>query len=104
MERPQRWSTPFGLDVSDDDIEMLLKRSDIAAIEADRFPAHTSLEGVLRNDARLVKYRQGDLVVREGDYGNSAFLVLEGNLRVVLAPKLPNDMLGRHQTRKKVFF
>ena len=104
MERPQRWATPFGLDVSDDDIEMLLKRSDIAAIEADRFPAHTSLEGVLRNDARIVKYRQGDLVVREGDYGNSAFLVLDGNLRVVLAPKLPNDMLGRHQTRKKGFF
>ena len=104
MERPQRWSTPFGPDMSDDDIGMLFRRADIAAIEAERFPAHTPLEGVLRNDTRLVRYSQGDLVVREGDYGNSAFLVLKGNLRVVLAPKLPQSLLGRQHARKKGFF
>src|SRR5206468_3063335 len=39
-----------------------------------------------------------------GDYGNSAFLVLEGKLRVVLAPGLPRELLGRQETQKKGFF
>ena len=46
----------------------------------------------------------GDIVVREGDYGNSAFLVLDGSLRVVLAPELPQSMLGRQSRRRKGFF
>ena len=32
---------------------------------------------------RLVRYEPGDVIVREGDYGNSAFLILEGTVRVV---------------------
>jgi Fe-S-cluster-containing dehydrogenase component/CRP-like cAMP-binding protein len=104
MERPQRWATPFGPDMSDDDVASLFERDDIAAIEIDRFPKHTPLEGVLRNDTRIVRYSAGDIVVREGDYGNSAFLVLKGNLRVVLAPKLPQSLLGRQNAKKKGFF
>ncbi len=104
MERPQRWSTPFGEDMTQADVESLLRRPDIAAIEADNFPKHTPLQGVLLNDTRIVRFRAGDIVVREGDYGNSAFLVLEGSLRVVLAPELPHSLLGRQQTGKKGFF
>ena len=104
MARPQRWSTPFGADMTDEDVITLLKRSDIAAIEADNFPKHTPLSGVFRNDTRIVKFRSGDLVVREGDYGNSAFLVMEGSLRVVIAPELPQTLLGRQAARKKGFF
>ena len=80
MARPQRWSTPFGSEMTDDDVEALLKRPDIAAIEADNFPKHTPLAGVLRNDTRISQFRAGDIVVREGDYGNSAFLVMSGGL------------------------
>lgn len=39
--------------------------------------------------------------MREGDYGNSAFLILSGCLRVVLSPGLPRAMLGRQTTRRK---
>lgn len=104
MARPQRWSTPFGAEMTDEDVDTLLQRPDIAAIEADSFPKHTPLSGVLRNDTRIVKFRAGDIVVREGDYGNSAFLVMNGSLRVVLAPELPQNLLGRQESRKKGFF
>jgi Fe-S-cluster-containing dehydrogenase component/CRP-like cAMP-binding protein len=104
MKRPQRWETPFGPEMTDDDVASLFERGDIAAIESDRFPKHTPLEGVLRNDTRIVRYSAGDIIVREGDYGNSAFLVLKGNLRVVLAPKLPQSLLGRQNAKKKGFF
>ncbi|PPR21657.1 MAG: NADH-dependent phenylglyoxylate dehydrogenase subunit beta [Alphaproteobacteria bacterium MarineAlpha10_Bin3] len=104
MDRPQRWATPFGADMTPEDVDALLQRPDIAAIEADKFPKHTPLHGVLSNDTRIMQYRAGDIVVREGDYGNSAFLVLEGSLRVVLAPNLPQSLLGRHASRRKGFF
>ena len=32
--------------------------------------------GILRNDARLVTYEPGDIIVREGDYGSSLFFIV----------------------------
>ena len=99
--RPQRWDAPFGPDLTDADVDRLLARPEIAAIRADRFPAHASLREILRNDTRIVRLQPGDLVVREGDYGNSAFLVLAGKLRVVVAPELPSELLGRQQVHRR---
>lgn len=104
IERPQRWDAPFGPDMTDADVEMLLQRPEVAAINADAFPKHTPLDGILRNDTRIVDVAPGDIVVRDNDYGNSAFLILSGNLRVVLAPGLPAHMLGRQSSRRKGFF
>jgi len=90
--------------MTDADVSRLLGRSEISAIETEKFPKHTPLNGILRNDTRIVKCAPGDMVVREGDYGNSAFLVLTGKLRVVLAPGLPRNLIGRQSMRKKGFF
>ncbi len=103
MSRPQRWDVPFG-DMSEADIDRLMALKEIAEIQADAFPAHIPLRGILKNDARLAVFQAGDIVVREGDYGNSAFLVLGGQLRVVLAPSLPREMIGRQAARKRGFF
>jgi len=104
MARPQRWDAPLSPDMTDDDVADLLRRNPIAKIKSDKFPEHTPLEGILRNDTRIVAHRAGDIVVRSGDYGNSAFIVLEGRLRVVIAPDLPADLLGRQDVAKKGFF
>ena len=104
LVRPQRWDSPFGPEMTDGDVAMLLARPEFKDIDASRFPAGTPLEGILRNDTRLVHTQPGDIVLRLGDYGNSAFLILDGDLRVVLAPGLPSRLLGRQQTRKKGFF
>ena len=104
MARPQRWDTPFGPDMTGEDVALLIQRPDIAAIHADKFPGHTPLKGILKNDTRIMRYTAGDIVVREGDYGSSAFLVLEGKLRVVLAPSLPSNLLGRQAPHEKGFF
>ncbi|MBT7520664.1 MAG: hypothetical protein HN646_00145, partial [Nitrospina sp.] len=74
QSRPQRWDEPFGADMTDADVERLLSIPEIKAIEAEKFPSRISLAGILRNDSRIVRYKVGDIVIREGDYGNSAFL------------------------------
>ncbi len=104
VARPQRWDQPFGPEMTKADVDRLLAQPEIAAIRADRFPARLPLRDILRNDARIVRFHPGDLIVREGDYGNSAFLILHGRVRVVLAPGLPREMLGRHETPRQSFW
>ncbi len=103
VNKPQRWDVPFGADMTDADVDALMANPAIAAIKADNFPAHAALRAILRNDGRIVGFEPGDIVVREGDYGNSAFLVLSGNLRVVMPPGLSRDLLGRQAPHKKGF-
>jgi len=104
MARPQRWSTPFGPDMTDETIDELMKYPIFGDIDEDRFPGNTPLRGILGNDTRVINFQPGDIVVREGDYGNSAFLILDGNLRVVISPDLPQNLLGRASASKKGFF
>ena len=99
IDRPQRWDVPFGPEMTEADVQRLLKIEPFKSIDPNKFPESTPLAGILANDTRLVKYRSGDLVVREGDYGHSAFLILKGKVRVVLE-SLPPALLGR-QTRKR---
>jgi Fe-S-cluster-containing dehydrogenase component/CRP-like cAMP-binding protein len=95
LQRPKRWDAPFDSSMSDYDVDALLARPEFASLDATRFPAAAPLRGILKNDCRIVRYDPGDIVVREGDYGNSAFLVLSGTVRVVLRPGLPQRLLGR---------
>ncbi|MBI3881740.1 MAG: cyclic nucleotide-binding domain-containing protein [Verrucomicrobia bacterium] len=101
MSRPQRWDAPFGPDMTDAAVDRLLARPEFATIRAGRFPSHAPLREILRHDTRLVRFKAGDLVVREGDYGSSAFVILSGTLRVVLTPGLPRELLGRRPARRR---
>ena len=95
IQRPQRWDTPFGADMTEKDVDHILRLEPFASMDPKRFPASQSLAGIIRNDTRIISYNDGDLIVRKDDYGNSAFLILEGEARVVLNPDLPEAMLGR---------
>ena len=103
LTRPQRWDSPFDPEMGESDVASLMERPPLAAINAEAFPDHTPLAGILQNDTRIVDYKAGDIVVREGDYGNSAFLVLGGKLRVFVAD-YPDALSGRETMGKKGFF
>jgi len=101
LQRPKRWDAPFDPGMSDELVAELLGRPEFSSIDAARFPAAAPLGGILRNDCRISVYQPGELLVREGDYGNSAFLVLSGTLRAVLPPGLPQRVLGRTAEQKR---
>ncbi len=84
IDRPQRWSEPFGSCMSDADVARLLATEPFRSMDPAAFPRQVSLAGLLANDCRIVEYEAGDVVYRQGDYGNSAFLILTGELSVVL--------------------
>ena len=85
--------------MSDADVAWLRTRQPFASLDTAAFPKSTPLEGILRNDCRLMRCEPGEVVVREGDYGSSAFLVLAGSVRVVMS-SLPAANLGRGEIEK----
>ncbi len=103
VERPQRWDVPFGDAMGDAEVDQLLELDPFYEMDASNFPAALPLRGILKNDTRINYYPSGGIVVREGDYGNSAFLVLRGGVQVVLSG-LDLEVLGRQPIRKQGFF
>ncbi len=81
----------------------LVKLEPFSRIDAQQFPKHLPLEGVLLNDTRLLKLSPNQIIVREGDYGNSAFLILRGKVRIII-DSLPRKLLGRSSGRDKNIF
>jgi Fe-S-cluster-containing dehydrogenase component/CRP-like cAMP-binding protein len=99
IQRPQRWDAPFDAEMSDDQAKRLLDQEPLRRLDPSRFPPGTPLLGLIKNDTRLIACKPGDLIVREGDYGSSAFFILHGSVRVAL-DDLPPTLLGRRDARK----
>ena len=103
--KPPRWDTPFGNTALDDlDINRILDINPFKDMNEEKFPRHLPLRDIIRYDTRILNFTDGELIVREGDYGNSAFIILEGSIKVILPPGLPEDMLGRNKTQRKSLF
>jgi Fe-S-cluster-containing dehydrogenase component/CRP-like cAMP-binding protein len=98
--RPSRWDVPFGDAMTNRDVDRLLSVEPFRSVDASRFPTTLPLRGILRNDARIVEFQPGDLVIREGDYGNSAFMLLHGTLHVALQSLAP-ELIGHPPKPKK---
>jgi Fe-S-cluster-containing dehydrogenase component/CRP-like cAMP-binding protein len=90
--------------MSDAEVDRLLAIAPFSQMVSENFPKRTPLREILRNDTSIRRYRKGEIIVRQGDYGTSAFLILSGTTRVVLKPDLPPAVLGRQAPSKKGFF
>ena len=104
LDRPRRWDAPFATDFPPGAIESLLAIAPFNAMNPDSFPRSSSLPDILRNDTALRTFKANELIVREGDYGTSAFIIIQGRARVVLSPGLPPSAVGRKERSKKGLF
>lgn len=99
VRRPQRWSEPMDASMSDADVCWLRSREPFSGMDPKSFPRSIPLDGILRNDCRIRRCEPGEVIVREGDYGNSAFLVLAGSV-AVMVDSLSPEKLGRAPKEK----
>ncbi len=100
VTRLERWNQPFDPGMSEAIVDELLRLSPFATMDERRFSPRIPLHGILANDCRIVEFETGDVLMRQGDYGGSVFLVLEGQVSATLS-KLPDELLGRQTPRKK---
>lgn len=84
VDRPVRWDHPLDTDMLTRDIRWMLDQHPFSSMNPDLFSSNCSIENVLRHDSRILRFEPGDIVIREGDYGSSAFLVLRGSVRAFL--------------------
>lgn len=104
IERPQRWDRQFDPEMTETDVNRVLEVRPFSEMDPGKFSKRTPLNAILLNDARIRRFKNGQIIVRAGDYGSSAFLVLSGHARVVLNPGLPDKMLGRRKSQSKSLF
>jgi len=100
INRPKRWDEPFDPSLSDGMAAELLTVEPLASIDPDAFSKSIPLQGIIKNDCRVLDLKKGDIIVREGDYGSSAFLILFGEALVSLQ-SLPENVLGRQPKKKR---
>ncbi len=100
VPRPKRWDHPLDPTLTNRDVQWLLLQTPFREIDDQTFPSSSRIKDILKNDSRILRYQQGDLILREGDYGGSAFLVLSGCVRVILSNLSPQGMDHQATTRK----
>lgn len=99
IDRPKRWDHPFDPAMRESDLEWLMSLDRFAEMDQSRFASSATLKDILRNDSKINRYEAGDVIVREGDYGSSAFIVLRGKVRVIIS-RLDPQALGRLEKKK----
>lgn len=104
LDRPQRWDAAFDPEMTDAAVDRLLILAPFTRMNPENFPKRASLRDILKHDTRIRTFKRGEIIVREGDYGTSAFMVMTGNVRVVLGPDLPPSVLGRRVSKRKSLF
>lgn len=103
LERPQRWDAAFDPEMTPEAVQRILKLAPFRDMHPEAFPKKLSLADILQHDVRIRRFRNGEIIVREGDYGTSAFMIISGSVRIVLG-SLPASVLGRRVSKRKGFF
>ena len=108
VQRPKRWDQPFASQrvgasngeqivvgrMGDGDYQTVLAAPHFNQMEPANFSKAVSLEGIIKNDSRIRDYQQNQVIVRAGEYINSAFLVLSGNVVILPLRESPEPHAG----------
>lgn len=99
IKRQQQREKLFDEHMRDADVEQLLRIRPFKAMDASLFPSQNSLHKILKTDTRIRRFDAGEVIVRQGDYGDSAFLILAGAVHVSL--DIEESILGRTKPKPK---
>lgn len=97
---------PFSPDITDAVAKDLAELSAFSEID-DSFRNSPQFLKLLKMHTRLIYCLDGDIIVRKGDWGNSAFFIIAGTAVVEIEPPgsgLSEEVLGRGRRQKKGFF
>ncbi len=100
-ERNRRWDTTFGEEPLDSaTVAQVLALPAFADVQADSFPAHLRLEDLIANEGRIRTCKRGEVILRQGDYGNSLFIILSGSVIGVNDPDVTGKAAGRRSKKR----
>lgn len=95
--RPQRWDNSFdeqgGLD--EQDIERILASPLLSRLNPQQFSERFSLHDIIKHDTRLKHYQNNQIICAQGDYDNSAYVVLSGQVGIIAGDKQASQTLDQ---------
>lgn len=83
IDRPKRWDQPFDSTMSAETVVRVLSAPHFCWMNRNNFPNTLKLTGIIRNDCRIRTFEKNQVVIRAGEYVNSAFLVLSGEVAML---------------------
>jgi len=83
INRPQRWDQPFDSTMSAESVVKVLSAPHFCSMSRNNFPDTLKLTGIIRNDCRIRTFDKNQVVIRAGEYVNSAFLLLSGEVAML---------------------
>ena len=104
VERLGRQDNPFDPEFPETDLDRIAALAPFKDMDPASFPKKQPLRMILQSDTRIRRFKRGEIIVRAGDYGSSAFMIVGGDVRVVLPPGLPDRVLGRREPAKRSVF
>ena len=113
IPRPKRWDIPFWQDapdcqpMTDAEVDRILSISPFAELDSAKFRKSLPLRDILKNDSRIRTCESGDVLVRKGDWGNTAFFVLSGAVHVDLnvdGASIADTIMKSPSRKKRSFF
>jgi Fe-S-cluster-containing dehydrogenase component/CRP-like cAMP-binding protein len=99
VKRPKRWDQPFDDSLQVEDVVKIFSGPHFRSMDRSNFPDSLKLIDIVRNDCRLKSFKKGQLIVRSGEYVNSAFIVQSGEVALLSAADLPPGLWG--QTKRQ---
>ena len=105
IPRPRRWDRPLAPDMTEGDVlRVLFTLRVFGAIDQGQFPSTLSLQDIIRNDARIRRYRRGEIIIRKGDYGNALFVIVSGVVRELLEESALESAIDNKTHERRGFF
>jgi len=86
------------------DLESILDFDLSEDFEEPSLPDNNTRIEIVCKHTRIVKFKKGDIILREGYYGNSAFFIASGKVAAILPPGLLNQQLGHLSVEKTSLF
>ena len=94
---------PFDPNMCADMLARIMTLDVFRVIDQNNFPPSKSLSAILKHHTKLRSFRKNDIIMRQGDYGNTAFYIISGKVQV-LTQNLPMAILGHKETQPKNLF
>ena len=106
IQRPERWAIPFSEEMNDKIVDELLTIVPFSELDPANFRGKVTPRGILKNDCRVTEFEPGEIIVRRGDWGSSAFFIISGRLKAVLESSEDSDcsILAKQKPEKKSLF
>lgn len=102
IKRQKQREKSFDRFMRAEDVERLLQIRPFKDMDEKLFPSSNPLREILLKDTRILRFEEGEVVLRQGEYGESAFLLLFG--QITLFWDLDAEVLGFSKPEKKGVF